>query len=620
MFEDLSQARMIAIDIETRDLSITAGLGAGELRPGCFIAGVSLATDDGHAEYYPIAHETGENLSREKVFNYLNEQLGGDQPKIGHVIRYDLSYLHEAGVTVCGKFYDTQIAEGLLDENLGTGGYSLDALAHKYVGVGKDSDMLYEYCASKFGGKANRKQQAKNIWRAPGHIVRDYAISDVILPLQIYKKQHALLQDENLLELYELECSLIPMLLAMRKRGIRVDSIRVEALKIELAQSIATTQKELYAIFGREFNLSSPKQLGEMFVEMGLETQKTATGKVSTSKKVLAMMQHPAAIKLLDMRASSTLLNTFLNGYCTKHLLNGRLHCQLHSMKSDAGGTVTGRFSCSEPNLQNIPKKHDSLIRTLFLPEDGEIWKSDDYSQIEYRLLVHYARGDSAEIARQAYIENPDTDYHAYVKNIIFERTGKDIPRTHVKSINFGLMYTMGKKSLAANLQLELSDAEELFKTYHGAVPYVQETQRRFALRAAQRGYVHTLLGRRRRFNLWEPADFKDRRKPLPHAEALTEYEWIKRAKTKDALNAGLQGGCADILKFAMQKIWQAGICDVLGAPLITVHDELNWSVPNTKEGLAAHAEAIHIMQTCIQLKVPLLVSSKQGYNWGELE
>lgn len=622
VFNDLSSAKIIAVDIETCDPSITAGLGAGELRDG-FICGISLATDDGFAEYFPIKHAEGENLDIRTVYAYLKEQLNRPhQIKLGHNIMYDARYLKEAGVDITGKMYDTEIAEGLLDENKGSEGYSLESVATKHTGSGKESEYLYAYLSAKFGGKPTRKAQAKNIWRAPGAIVRAYAISDVVQPINVFKEQRILLESQGLLELFELECSLLPLLMAMRRRGVKIDTGRVEILKHQFKQDIDLCEKEVYKLFGREFNLRSSKQLGEVFESLGVTGKKTATGKLSTAKAALALFEHPAAKRLLELREMNTLLSTFLTGYCTEHLINGRLHCQLHPLKSDQGGTVTGRFSCSDPNLQNIPKKRSQVVRSLFLPDNNDLWFSDDLSQIEYRLLVHYATGASAEEARQAYISNPDTDYHAYVKDLIVQKTQREISRSSVKAINFGLMYTKGKKSLAADLGLSLKEAEQLFEMYHSSLPYVIQTQRKFASRANQRGYIHTILKRRRRFDLWEPVAYdpdSPRKPPLPHAEALEKYGAIKRAKTKDALNAGLQGGCADLMKLSMLKIWESGICDVLGAPSITVHDELNWSVPQTKIALEAHQAAVDIMKNCYKLKVPLLVSSKSGKNWGEL-
>lgn len=618
IYPDLSSAKIIALDIETCDPSITAGMGSGELRDG-FLVGVSLATDDGFTAYYPIAHESGNNLNRDHVLNYVREQLGRSQQiKMGHNLKYDLGYLKATGIEVRGTLYDTQIAEGLLDENRGALGYSLDAISHKYTGKGKDSEMLYAYLAATFGGKPNRAHQAKNIWRAPGDIVRDYAISDVVQPLAIAEKQRLLLAEQGLTELNALENRLLPMMLAMRFRGVRIDEEKVDLLCRKYSSDIVNQENEIYAIFGEKFNLGSHKQLGEMFEAVGIDGLRTATGKLSTNKKSLAIMNHPAARKLLALSQNRTLLSTFLEGYCKKQVINGRLHAELHNLKSDEGGTITGRFSCSNPNLQNIPR--EGLVRSLFLPEPGELWYSDDYSQIEYRLLVHYARGSAAIAAREAYINNPEMDYHAYVKQIIMDRTGKDIARSHVKNINFGLMYTMGKQALAANLELPISEAEKLFEIYHSSLPYVQETQRQMAARGNQRGYVHTLLKRRRRFDLWEPAKFGDKRPALRHVNAVEKYVHVKRAKTKDALNTVSQGGCADIMKLAMSKIWDAGICDVLGAPLLTVHDELDFSVPETVAAHEAHTAALDIMRNCVKLKVPLLVSSKSGINWGELK
>lgn len=616
-YANLSAAKTICVDVETNDPSIANDMGSGELRDG-YLCGISLSTEDGFSEYFPIAHEQGDNLPRETVLNYVREQL--NRPGItvvGHNLKYDLGYLKAAGVEVKAKFYDTQIAEGLLDENRGAAGYSLESLAHKYLKTGKDSDLMYSYLSAHFGGKPTRKEQAKNIWRAPGDIVRAYAISDTQLPLQIAKLQRSLLAAENLSELNDLENGLLPIMLAMRFRGIRIDLAKVEILKEQFKKDSITLEKEIYRIFQREFNLASSKQLREIFESLGVDGLKTPKGKLSVNKKSLEIMNHPAARKLLQLSKTRTLLNTFLNGYCTNQVINGRLHGELHNMKSDEGGTVTGRFSCSNPNLQNIPK--DGVIRSLFLPEERETWYSGDMSQIEYRLLVHYAAGESAQNARESYINNPDMDYHAYAKQLITDKTGKDIPRSHVKNINFGLMYTMGKRALAANLGLPMPETEALFELYHKSLPYVQETQRKMAARANQRGYIHTLLNRRRRFNLWEQSQWGERKAALPHSEALAAYGAIKRAHTKDALNAVLQGGCAELMKLSMLKIWQAGICDVLGAPLNTVHDELNFSVPQDRIAKEAYAESVNIMQTCVKLKVPLLVSQQSGVNWGEL-
>ena len=669
----LRSANIIAIDIETRDDSIGADLGPGELRGG-YICGVSLATDDGFSEYYPIAHEEGNNLDKEQVFKFLNQVLGHkDQCKLGTRITYDVGYLNQAGVKVEGRLLDVSVAEALIDENQRS--YSLNSLAQKYLQKTKDEQDLYDYLATKFGKRTKdgtlcaaqntRAKQAGNIWRAPGYLVKPYAISDVLLPLEIYKKQRAILQQENLVPLFELESDLLPMLIAMRTRGVRLDLVKLEEVKEIVAFKLKNTEDSFFKSIGKRINYNSSSQVADLFIELNInscqdliesiktveeallvELQQgkltaaqvnkalkdahshaglTASGKIKTDAKTLNKLakNHPFVAQLKLLRELQKLQGTYLNGYFTEHPISGRIHAQFHSFKSDEGGTVSGRFSSSDPNLQNIPKRHPefgSLLRSLFLPEEQEDLYADDWSQIEFRMLVHYAQGRTADLAQKAYNENPDTDFHTYTQQLILEKTGKNLSRSHVKNINFGLVYGMGKKTLSENLGLPLNEIEELFTAYHAAMPFIKETSRRVQNRAATRGYIKTLLGRRRRFPLFENAEFGSRSERLPYDEAIKNFPAVKRADLNKTLNGLLQGSAADVNKICMLKIWQSGICDVLGAPLWTIHDELGWSVAHTQEAEEAHNEAVHIMKTCVDLKVPLDVSSKKGANWGELE
>lgn len=633
MFPSLKSAKIIAVDIETRDDAVSAGLGPGELRNG-YICGVSLATDDGFAEYYPIAHDEGDNLDSEKVFHYLKDELGRDkQCKLGTKITYDVSYLNQAGVEVAGRLLDVSVAEALIDENQRS--YSLNSLAQKYLQKTKDEQDLYDYLATKYGKRTKdgalcaaqntRNKQAGNIWRAPGYLVKPYAISDVLLPLEIYKKQRIIMQQEGLVPLFELESDLLPMLMAMRKRGVRLDLEKLETVKDTIEAKLKDTEQKFFTSIGKEVNYNSPKQLADLFAEMNINSGKTASGQLKTDAKTLAKLakEHECAAHIKLLRELQKIKGTYLEGYFTEHPINGRIHAQFHSFKSDEGGTVSGRFSSSDPNLQNIPKRHPefgSLLRSLFLPEEGEDLYADDWSQIEFRMLVHYAQGKTAEAAQKAYKENPDTDFHTYTQDLIKEKTGKELSRSHVKNINFGLVYGMGKNTLAANLGLSLNEVETLFTAYHSAMPFIKETARRVQNRAATRGYIKTLLGRRRRFPLFENAEFGSRSERLPYDEAIKKFPAVKRADLNKTLNGLLQGSAADANKICMLKIWQSGICCYLGAPLWTIHDELGWSVPRNPLAQQAHEEAVHIMKTCVDLKVPLDVSSKKGNNWGELE
>lgn len=615
MFESLENAKIIALDIETYDPAIKKGLGSGELRGG-YIAGIALATDDGYSQYYPIAHECSDNVQMDLVLDYLRKELGrASQIKIGANIRYDLTYLKKYGVDVFGRCFDVMTAEALLDENAKS--FSLNTLAKKYLNKSKDDELLYQYLANQFGGNPLRKEQAHLIHRAPAFIVEDYAKSDALLPIEIYLKQRLLLQQQELIDVFNLETDLTPILIAMKLRGVRIDSVAVAKYRVSIAAAMGLLDQSIKADIG-DININSAKQLSEYFSSQGIDGVKTKTGLLKTDKTALNAFVHPAAKDILRLKELRKLDQTYLKGYFGEHLINGRLHAQYDSVCNGHGGTVTGRFSSSKPNLQNIPK--DADIRQFFLPEEGERWYSDDWSQIEYRLLVHYARGEGAGSARKAYNSDANTDYHEYTHRLIEKETGLNLDRKKVKGINFGLIYGMGKDKLAAMLELPLEKAIEVRDKYHAALPYVKHTMQLASRQARINGFIKTILGRRRHFDLYVPSEFSPGAKPLPYESAVDEYDIVTRADTHKALNAVLQGSCADIMKAAMVKMWESGICDVLGAPLSTIHDELNWSVPQTAAGLEAHKEAVHIMNNTIKLHVPLLTTSENGKTWGDCE
>ncbi len=298
-------------------------------------------------------------------------------------------------------------------------------------------------------------------------------------------------------------------------------------------------------------------------------------------------------------------------------VLNGKIHTQFHQLKGDKNGTVSGRFSSSNPNLQNIPSRDEEigpLMRSMFIPDDGEVWYSDDWSQIEFRLLVHYGFGKSAKETQQAYRDNPKTDFHDYVSEI----TGID--RKPAKNINFGLGYGMGKEKLARQLNRTLDEAAAISETYHDRLPFIRALMKKVSRVAENRGYIKTYLKRRRRFDRWEPRGYNPDITPLSYDAAVEEWgkHKIHRAFGYTGLNALMQGSAADLMKKAMVDIWECGACDILGAPLLTVHDELNWSVPRTRAAIRAHRETVHRMRNVADMKVPLLVSSDHGKDWSE--
>lgn len=620
----LDAAKELIIDVETYDPGLTSK-GPGVRRDG-YIIGIAVATED-RSWYFPMFHDhpykydpNNYNLPREKVLQWAKRELCRPGiPKIGANLLYDLEYLWGEGVEVPGPYFDVQIAEPLIDENAFS--YSLEKLAKKYCGEGKRSEMLYEWLAMAYGGKATRKAQAGNIWRAPPEMVGEYALGDVELPREILRKQRDVITREGLDRVFSVESRLTPMMLAMRRRGVRVDVDRANRMGEELIKEAGLINQRLQ---GLGINSNAGATIATYCQSKGIEYPTTGTGQPSFVSDWLEAQADTVLQSIAVLRHLDKHLGTFIQGAILGNQIESRIHCQFNQLRSDEYGTVSGRFSSSNPNLQNIPTRTElgKRIRELFLPEDGELWFSDDWSQVEFRMLVHYAfaqygrdSAGPAAVTRQAFVDDPTTDFHAFVSKL----TGVD--RKPAKNINFGLVYGMGEPAMARNLGRPLADVKPMFAKYHSKLPFIKDLYNECDRRARNRRWIQTLLGRRRRWNRFESTDWDTAREDGTKGEAEAKELYgnsYKPANTNKALNALLQGSAADVMKIAMVDIWEAGICDVLGAPLSTVHDELNWSVPDTKEAYQAHAEAKRIMETCVVLNLPLLCDSTRGENWGK--
>jgi len=647
-FPDLSGAKQIAVDVETCDPDLkTKGPG---VRRGGYLVGLAVGTDDGYRAYFPIAHDRGENLPEEQVLGWAQRELGrADQPKVGANLMYDLDYLAHAGVPVAGAYLDVQNAEPILDEHRKS--YALDALAKDYLGEGKVGDELYGWCAEAFGGVPTAKAQGGNIWRAPASIVGPYAEGDVDLPLRILPLQFEKLKAEGLTGIWDLETRLVPMLLHMRRTGVRVDVPKAESLRVQFLEREAKAQRSLNEAAGGVVDVWSNASIAHLFDRRGLDYPRTAKGNPSFKGDWLEYQQTPEGKMIHEVRRLSKVRGTFVENAVLGHQVNGRIHALFHQLRRDEGGTVSGRFSCASPNLQQLSARDQELaplIRGLFLPEEGEDWVALDYSQVEYRLMVHAAQGPGAEEARQRYRDDPTTDYHKMTQAMLSELLGREVSRKATKNINFGKIFSMGKEQLINQLPgLSRGEAEAFFDAYEAAVPYAKTTAERASQRAEARGYIRTILGRHARFPFWEAADWelsramaycKDRKEMQQRVidrageirAGLVKYHskyrnspvgGVRRAKTHKALNAYTQGSGADIMKKGMVDAWEAGIfAPGLLTPLVTVHDELGISKPRTLIGEEALMELKHIMETCVQLKVPLLVDMKRGASWGACE
>ena len=628
-FPDLSAAKGIGVDIETYDPDLSE-LGPG-VRRGAYTVGVGIATDDGQfSAYYPVAHDEGPNLNKQAVYSWLSDELGrSNQIKYGANLQYDFDFLLAEGIKIGGsdKWYDIQIAEPLLDEN-SPGSYNLDAQARKYLGKKKAVSILEQECDRR--GYKGKPQS--HIWRMHAKFTGAYCMEDSSLPIEIFRKQKPLLEQQGLWDLFLMEIGLTPLLLQMRKTGVRIDTKQLPITTREVKSDLLVAKRKLNEIAGFEVEYTKPTSLAQAWDSLGLAYGLTKkTKKPSFTKESLKACVHPIADLVQECRTKEKFIGTFFEGALQKHIVNGRIHCCFNQLKSDEYGTVSGRFSASQPNLQQIPKKDEilaPLVRSLFIPEEGYDWCKADYSQVEYRLLAHYAMGPGSDAIRAEYAAHPDMDIHDWAS----EAAGID--RDPAKTLNFMIIYGGGKAKVAKELGMELDAAIAFLANYHEHVPFAKYTLRRASKVAEARGYVRTILNRRRRYVYWEPSDRRlcelVPRNKDPHTMRALIRKYIgehntfdfnggiQRSKSFTALNAILQGSAAEAIKKAMVDTYRAGIYNVL-IPHLTVHDELDVSVPKTKEGREAVKEMVYMMENAIKFRVPLLVEPEYGPNWGSL-
>jgi DNA polymerase I-like protein with 3'-5' exonuclease and polymerase domains len=623
-FPRLDSAPYIALDTETWDPELLEH-GPGWARGIGHIVGVSVAVEDA-AWYFPVRHTIlpEQNMLPEAVFGWLRDTLANpNQPKIGANLMYDVGWLSEEKVPVVGPLWDVQFAEALLDESSEV---ALEVLAQRYLGLGKETELVYQWCADYYGGAVGGRQRA-NLYRAPPSLVGPYAEADSRLPLRILAAQWPLLEREGLLDLFTMENGLIPLLIAMRRAGVSVSIPKAEETAARLTDKIVLEEKRLKDLIGFEVNTNAAESISQAFDQVGIKYGKTATGKPSFTKDFLAGIEHPLAETILEIRKCTKLRDTFIQSYIIDSAVNGKVYGQFHPLRGDSSGTRSGRLSSSTPNLQNLPARDEELaplIRGIFIPDPGhENWVQVDYSQIEYRFLVHYALGAGSDKAREQYVRDPDTDYHEWALDMVAPIAGWDISqkeerkrrRKPIKNINFGLVYGMGVPKLTRSLGLSAKEGKDLFAAYHHGVPFVRPTMDAAMAEAQNTGTITTILNRKSRFNLWEPKGWGTDSIALPYEKAILTYGNIQRAYTHKGLNRKLQGSAADLIKMAMWKCWKDGIFDRTGVPRLTVHDELDFS--NSGGHNEDFREMQHVLETAIPLKVPVKANPSVGPDWG---
>ena len=601
-FPDLSDAKEIAFDLETKDTQLKTR-GPGWMTNNGHIIGVAVAVD-GWKGYYPIRHENGFNFDPGRVLKWTAKTLSTDAIKIAHNAVYDLGWLHAEGIKVNGPIVDTMSMATILNENKFS--YALNSVGKDLLNEIKDESKLKQ-AAIDFGVDPKNE-----MYKLPAIFVGDYAEQDADLTLRLYKTMRVMIDKESLSSVYKLEMQILPIVFEMMKRGVRVDVEQAHRYK----KTFKNTEKKILDSIFKDTDIAvdiwAADSVAKVFDKLKIEYPRTEkTEKPSFTKDFLSKHEHPIAQKIVQAREFNKLQTTFLDTIF-KHEKNNRIHASIHQLRDGVSGTVSGRFSYSNPNLQQLPSRNPEIkkkIRGLFLPEEGTVWGSFDYSQQEPRLATHYAFNlgcDGAEDVVNIYNKDPNADFHDIVSKIA------NISRTNAKTINLGLLFGMGVKKLAEELKFDKDLVKEFLAKFHKQIPFIKDLSNRVSQYANSTGYVATLKGRKCRFELWEPTSFGVF-KALPYDQAKEKYgrhHALQRAGTYKALNRLIQGSAADQTKQAMVDLYNEGM-----VPLVQIHDELTLSIDGSKE---TKNKIIDIMTNCVKLAVPSKVDCETGKSWGD--
>ena len=604
-FPDLKGYKTISIDLETRDPDLKSK-GSGAVIGNGEIIGVAVAVD-GWCKYYPFGHEGGGNLDKKRILEWLKSVCATEATKVFHNAMYDVCWLRSYGIEVKGHIIDTMVMASLVNENRMS--YALNALSWEYLGERKNENILKE--AAKNWGIDPKAE----LYKLPAMYVGEYAEKDASLTLELFKRLSTEIKKENLIEIFNLETELFPCLVDMKFKGVRVDVQKAHELKRKLTEQEKQFLLEIKKETQIDVQIWAARSIATIFDKLNLPYKRTEkTSAPSFTKNFLSEHKHPIVNKIAKAREINKAHTTFIDTIL-RYEHKGRIHADINQIRSDQGGTVTGRFSYSNPNLQQIPARNKDLgpmIRSLFIPEEGCKWGCFDYSQQEPRLVVHFAAttaGIKDDPSVKEIIDNysnNDIDFHKAVADMA------GIDRIQAKTINLGLFYGMGKAKLQAELGLNTKqEAEELFNKYHERVPFVRDLMNEVSKWASRDGEIRTLLGRGCRFNKWEPAQF-GMHTPMTWEDAIKKYgeNRIRRAFTYKALNKLIQGSAADMTKKAMLDLYKEGII-----AHIQIHDELDLSVESEEKA----KKTIEIMENAVKLLIPNKVDYESGKTWGDI-
>lgn len=601
----------LAVDTETKDLGLMHDRGPGWPMKQGYIAGVSAAWLN-KSVYIPIQHPDTANFDVEQTMRWIDDAMCRSKTNIFHNSSYDAGWLSTYGVTIdFDKTHDTQFIDVMLDENQLS--YSLENCCRRAGIPGKNEEKLRE-AAAIFG-----VDPKKEMWKLPAKYVGDYAAQDASSTLNLFLTNIQRIHQENLWDAYRLEMDLVPMFLAMRARGIRVNESRANGVQKDLRSQRDEALDRVKTQLGWRGSLTmddmmSPTSLERMFDMENVNYPRTPkTNRGSFKADWMKSSEHwlPKAVSMC--RELNDLSEKFIGTYIMGSVHLGRLHAEIHQLRDDDGGTRSYRLSYSNPPLQQIPARtyNGQRIRTIFEAEKGQLWYAADYSQQEPRMAVHFASVCSVEGADEAvryYCEDPAADFHTMVA----ELTG--LTRKQAKIINLGLMYGMGLAKLASSLGVSIDDAKEIIFQYNSRMPFVKKLNEFCETRAQNRGFIKLLDGARCRFDMWELASYTKDPKfmtALPKEKALIAANGraIRRAHVRKAMNRLIQGSSARQTKLAMRECWKEKII-----PLLQMHDELDFPIDDPKV-----ADRVNeIMTNIVPLRIPMKVDGQYGTTWGQ--
>jgi DNA polymerase I-like protein with 3'-5' exonuclease and polymerase domains len=619
-FPNLSACRTIGLDIESRDPDLMTK-GPGFIRGNADVAGISVSTTDA-SWYFPIGHLSGGNINKIATIVWLQHELlcREDLTIIGANLQYELEGLDSLGIQIRGNLIDVQIAEALIDEN--SESTSLEALCKKYLGGSKDEALLKEAAAAH-----GFKHEKSSLWKLHSKYVGPYAEYDAQAPLKIWEAQKKIISNESLDRVFALESKLLPMIWRMRKRGICLDVEAAQGLSGRLLLEENQMRLDMRKKYGTEVDPQSGPKIALICDRLGIRYPRTAIGNPSFTADYLENANHPFLDDLAALRKLNDLRNDFVDGWLLKHHIGGKIHPQWRQIATDEGGTRTGRFGCANPNVQQIPAGKyrktgkpntiGQMIRACFIPhERGLKWAKFDYSEQEPRILTHFAAlcnfTGACEVARK-YSESRLFKIYPFMMEI----SGLD--KRPAKDCYLGRSYGMGIKKLALKFNKSEDEARKILAKFDAGVPFVKELAEAASHAAQERGYVRTLLGRRRHFNMWEPANSWRLRKDDPSMDCrpvktqeAAERKWpgtkLQRADTHKACNSVIQGSGADMAKQAMVDCYEKN--SIL--PYMQVHDELNFGVQDEQHALQLQSS----IEGCIPMEVPIVSNLEIGEHW----